>query len=178
MKRTLWIQWSFGAVIAMAFSLGCAYEWVHQPGALGSEVRSLSIETLRNDSMEPGFELMVTDALLREFLRRGSVSVVRDSAEADWVLHGRVLPVRTASRTFSSVVMSLEHEVTVKLELSITRRDGSELSLDSTLLTGTEFYLASADVEAGRKNREEALRRVAMVLAERVHDSLYEQTGP
>ena len=32
----------------------------------------------------------------------------------------------------------------------------------------------SADVQAARKNREEALRRAASVVAERVYDSLYE----
>jgi hypothetical protein len=38
----------------------------------------------------------------------------------------------------------------------------------------TERYLASADVEATRKNRGEAMRKMAEVLAARVHDLLYE----
>ena len=45
-------------------------------------------------------------------------------------------------------------------------------SVHNSALTGTELYLASADLEAGRKNRREALRRVADVLAARVHDAL------
>ncbi len=41
-------------------------------------------------------------------------------------------------------------------------------------LQEAEYYLASADVEAMRKNRDEAIRRVAGVLAQRVHDTLFE----
>ena len=42
----------------------------------------------------------------------------------------------------------------------------------------TERYLASADIEATRKNRDEALRKVAVVLAVRIHDLLYEMYTP
>ena len=40
------------------------------------------------------------------------------------------------------------------------RRDGSDVALDSRVLGESERYLASADVEATRKNRREALHRV------------------
>ena len=42
----------------------------------------------------------------------------------------------------------------------------------------TERYLASADIEATRKNRDEAMRRMANVLAARAHDMLYELASP
>ena len=37
----------------------------------------------------------------------------------------------------------------------------------------TEIYLASSDVEAGRKNREEALRRISQILAGRIVEAIY-----
>ena len=42
----------------------------------------------------------------------------------------------------------------------------------------TEFYLTSADVEAQRKNREEALRRLAGLLATRFFDAVSEGVAP
>jgi hypothetical protein len=60
------------------------------------------------------------------------------------------------------------------LDLAAVRSDGTPLYLGKRSLTESEFYLASADVEAMRKNRQEALRRVAGLLAQRVHDSLFE----
>ncbi len=129
-------------------------------------------------SVEPGLEFVVADALHREFLRRGALRVVDDPARADVVLSGSVLPVLVQGRSFSSVVLALEYQVTLRLALEAKRADGVELALDPVALTETELYLASADIEAQRKNREEALRRIAGVLAVRVHEALYERFAP
>jgi len=94
------------------------------------------------------------------------------------VIGGAVLPVAWSSRSFSSVNLAIEYEVTLRLRLEVTRPDGEKLALDPTALTESELYLASSDVEVMRKNREEALRRVADALAERVHDVLVETAAP
>ena len=154
-------------------ALGCGYKLIDysQPP---DDLRSVSIVTLANDSYEPGIELMVADALRREFLRRGALDVIEDPGAADVVLSGRVPGVATMSRSFSSVELSLETEVVIELELLATRRDGTSFQLNGNLLKESDRYLQSADHQATLKNREEALRRVASVLAVRVHDLLYE----
>lgn len=156
---------------------GCGYKLVRYSGALG-DVRRVAIHTLENDSYEPGLDLVVTDALVREFLRRGALVVVEDPALADLVIAGQVLPVQTAGRSFSSVLLSLEYQVTLRVALQVKRRDGTEVPVDPTALAETELYLASADAEAARKNRDEALHRVSTVLAGRVHDALFERLLP
>jgi hypothetical protein len=55
----------------------------------------------------------------------------------------------------------------------VRRGDGERLPVQEKL-TDTERYLASADVEAERKNRGEAVRRVAAVLASRYFDRVSE----
>jgi outer membrane lipopolysaccharide assembly protein LptE/RlpB len=152
---------------------GCGYAFVRYDGGLG-EVRSVAVDTPRNDSYEPGVEFVVADALRREFLRRHGVRLVEDPAGADLVISGRVLPIRSNSRSFSSVILALEYELTLALELHATKADGSELAIDPRATSETERYLASADVEALQKNRQEALRRAAALLAGRVYDALYE----
>lgn len=152
---------------------GCGYKLVRYRSA-GGEPRLVAVHTLENDSLERGYGGVVTDALLRELLRRGALRVVGDAEQADLVISGSVIGIRTEARTFSSVVLALEYEVTVGLDLSVVRRAGGELEIPPDLLVASEFYTASADIEAMRKNREEALRRVAAVLASRVHDSLSE----
>lgn len=141
-------------------------------GTLG-DVRSVAVATPENASYEAGVEFIVADALRREFLQRRAVRLVEDPASADLVLSGRVLPLEVSGQSFSSVVLALEYELTLTLELQALRRDGSEVPLDARSLRETERYLASADAEALRKNREEALRRAAQVLAGRVYDALY-----
>ena len=46
------------------------------------------------------------------------------------------------------------------------------MPIDGAALSETEIYVASADVEATRKNRQEAIRHLSRVIAGRVADSL------
>jgi hypothetical protein len=164
-------------VLAPLLALGCGYSLVRYGGGLGP-VHSVAVRTPRNDSREPGVEYVVADALRREILRRGAPQLVEDPAAADLVLSGRVLPLEAQARAFSSVVLALEYELTLRVELHATRADGSAVDVDSRALNETERYLASADVEAQRKNRDEALRRAASVVASRVYDALAVKLAP
>ena len=173
MPYTARVRWIALCLACLVGAAGCAYSLVRYDGALG-EVRSVAIDTPRNDSYEPGIELTVADALRREFLRRGGARLVEDSHAADLVLVGRVLPIEAHSRSFSSVIFALEYEVVLAIELAARRPDGSEVPVDARALRESERYLASADAEAQRKNRQEALRQAASVLAGRVYDTLSE----
>ncbi len=156
---------------------GCGYQLVRYGGSLG-DVASLAIPTLRNDSYEPGVEVVVSDALRREFLRRGAVRLLQRPGDADLVLSGSVESVEISGEAFSSVLQALEYEVHLALRLEAVRRDGRPVPMDARSLRESERYLASADLEAERKNREEAVRRVAGLLAGRVHDALAEALRP
>ncbi len=153
------------------------YRWVHYEGALG-DVRTVAIEGVRNESFEPGVDSIVSDALVTEFRRRGALRVIEEPHLADLVIDGKVESVRVAARSFSSIQFSLEYSVTMQLDVEIRRRDGTEVQLKDRSLSESELYFASADVEVVRKNREEAIRRVAVVLAGRIHDALFQRTVP
>ena len=165
----------FAAILPVLFAacLGCGYTLVGYDAGFG-DFGTVAIQTPSNESFEPGVEYVVADALRREFLRRGAVRVVDDPGAADLVLGGSVRDVRTSGRSFSSVVFTLEYELVLTLDLEARRSDGTPLPIGPRSLQEAELYLASADVEATRKNREEAIRRLTRVLAQRVHESLLE----
>ncbi len=166
------------AVLALGLALsGCGYSVVRYGAGLG-DVRRVAIRGLSNDSFEPGVEALVSDALAREFAQRGALRLVSETAAADLVIGGAVKSVEIRRRSFSSILFALEYEVTLQLALAVTRRDGSEVPIDPNALRESERYLASSDVEVTRTNRQEALRRLAGVLAGRVHDALYERIAP
>jgi hypothetical protein len=167
---------SLVSALAM-LQLGCGYKLVDYRAA-PANFQSISIKTFENNSYEPGIELVVGDALRREFLRRGAVELTENPDEADLVVSGRIPPLVTRSRSFTSVALALEWEVTLALGLQLARRDGSEVTVDARALSDSERYLASADIEATRKNRDEAMRKMAMVLAVRIHDMLFEVAAP
>ncbi len=156
---------------------GCGYSLVRYGGALG-DVRAVAVSTPSNESYEPGIEFMVADALRREILRRRGVRLVNDPEQADLVLQGAVLPVLSSTAAFSTATLAIEYEITLALSLEAIRPGKEPVEIDPLALQESERYLASADVQATRKNREEALRRAASVVAERVYDSLYETLVP
>jgi outer membrane lipopolysaccharide assembly protein LptE/RlpB len=153
---------------------GCGYALAGAGLAPGS----VAIRTPRNDSFQPGLEYVVADALRRELLHRAGDALVEDSSRADLVLSGRVLPLETRAQSLSSAILAREQEVTLALDLRAVRRDGSPLPLSHDTLRESERYLTSADPEAQRKNRDEALRRLADVLATRFLDDVGEALAP
>lgn len=163
---------AFYLVFWVAVWTACGYSLVRTGDRVGGS-QTIAVETLRNDSALPGGELLVTAALRKEFLRRGGLQLVSDPSKADLVVSGRLLPLEIAARSFSSVVLALEYSVRMTIELKVRRQDGTEVPIDGRSLSETELYLASSDVEVGRKNQEEALRRISAVLAGRFVDSLY-----
>lgn len=156
---------------------GCGYSLVRYGSGLG-DVRRVAIRGITNDSFEPGVETLVSDALAREFLRRGALRLVDSPETADIVIGGAVKRVQVRRRSFSSILFALEYEVRMEVALSLARRDGTPVPIDPNALAESERYLASSDLEVARTNRQEALRRLAGVIAGRVHDALYERIAP
>lgn len=150
---------------------GCGYQFVRYQST-GEEARQISVTTLQNDSQEAGVELLVSEALRREILQRGGLELVSDPDRADFRLRGRVLPVRTRSRSFTGSVLAREYEVTLRLDLRVDSHDPDARSMGSVEFEASEIYLASADAAVLRKNRREALRYLSGLLARRVHDSI------
>jgi hypothetical protein len=156
---------------------GCGYQIVRYRDAL-ADARRVAIVGLVNNSFEPGLDSLVTDAISREFLRRGALQVVPDPEIADLIVKGSVERIQTRSQSFSSIEFALEFRVRMELDLQVERRDGTTIPISKRALVESEIYQASADVEVTRTNRREALRRLAGILAGRFHDALYERITP
>jgi len=176
---TLLIRWSL--ISGLVFS-GCGYRPVMSSGrstpvsnAGATPIQAptrLAVMAIRNDSPEPWLNRVVTDALKREMAARGAVVLVEDPHQADLVLRGRVRPLFIEARSFSSFVAALEYSVTVALDLEVVRASGDIVQLDAAMLTETDIYLASADIETTRTHKLEALRRISDLLASRIADSI------
>jgi hypothetical protein len=151
---------------------GCGYSLVRYEGLMDGAQR-IAIQTLQNDSDDPGLEMMMTDALRKEFLRRGAFELISDPGAADLVITGIVLPVGTAVRSYSSVVLALEYNVTMSIDIFVQRKDGTPVPISNSGFLESEIYLASSDVQVGYKNRREALRWIVSLLASRVADAIF-----
>lgn len=164
------------AVILLVLCLGCGYRSLLAPDGSSPEGEGgrmrLAVKSIRNDSPEPWLDRIVTEAIRREMATRGRIELVENPETADLVLRGRVRPLDIRSKSFSSYVAALEYALTLELDCEVLRRQGDIVRLDSEMLSETDVYLASADVEVTRRNRLELLRRLSDLLAGRLADSL------
>jgi hypothetical protein len=158
------------AVVVVALG-GCGYR-VAGYGADADQAPGVCVSTFENDSRYVGVELLVSEALRKEFLRRGGGRLESDCERAELVISGRVRPVMRRSQSFSSTAYAVEYTLTIELDTKLQYHDGGEFRFAPGALRYSEIYLASADVEVERKNRQEAMRRIAQVLAARVHDAI------
>jgi hypothetical protein len=167
------VAWLAAWALAAGGPIACGYAWVGRSG--GGALGRIAVETPDNGSSHPGLEFVVADALRREVLRRVGAELVDDPGAADWVVSGRVLPVRIQAASLSPVVLTLEYELTLALDLSARSTQGREIKAEPRELSESERFFSSADAEAQRKNRGEALRRVSQMLAARFLDRLAEE---
>lgn len=132
----------------------------------------VSVVALRSDSPEPWLDRIVTDALRREVGGRARLALTDDPGEAEMTVRGRIRDLDINSRSFSSFVAALEYSLTLALDLEIVLASGDVVQLDPVMLSETDSYLASPDIEVTRTNRLEALRRISDLLAARVADAI------
>jgi len=158
----------------------CGYRSTLGGGAAGGRVDGkeragpsrITVVALRSDSPEPWLDRIVTDALRREVGGRARLRLTDDIENAELEVRGRIRPLETVSRSFSSFVAALEYSLTLALDLEVHLASGDVIKLDPTMLSETESYLASPDVEVTRTNRLEALRRLSDQIASRVADTI------
>ncbi len=143
---------------------GCGYRLA----AAGPDTVAVRVETLTNDSIEPGIGLTLAAALRRETERTTGLRLVEKSSTPAYTVSGRVRSVDTFGRTFTPGILAIEYTVTIQLDVILTGPGQERFSVDSFAQRASEIYLASADLQISQKNREEALRRVSMLLADRL----------
>ncbi len=157
-----------GSGLALTASIGCGYRLAEADRARVP----IAVETLTNDTLEPGAELVVGAALRREFGRAGTLRLVEQPSPSGYWIQGRIAAIDTVGRTFTPGVRVLEYTIAMRLDLRVSDPDGRPVYIDPFATTASEIYLASTDIEISRKNRAEALRRLSALLAARIRGEL------
>ena len=135
-----WRGWlTLIGLVSSLLVTGCGYRLLGSADGRGVTV---SVVTLDNDSVEPGLEITVTQALRREFLRRAAPRLVTDPGRADFVIRGRVLPIRVRANSFDTVSLALEYRVEVTLDLSVEGAAGPDAASARFLRAASESALA------------------------------------
>lgn len=162
---------SLGIFVGFLFLAGCGYQLRGKETNLPSGIHSVAIPIFANRTDQTGIETEVTRALVEKFISTRRLSVrTRDSADS--LLTGTVKSFSTFPvAVTSSTQLTTEYRATVTLEYSFQgQKDGKVLFREE--ISEWRNYPVVSDLNATEQNKREAIRRISLLLAERVHEQI------
>jgi hypothetical protein len=153
---------------------GCGYHFAGTGGQAPGDIQSIAVNVLHNQTAEIGIEAIFTNAILNEFVRWKRLPV-KPLNEAEAVLGGSVARIRTQTASHLTRTRTLETRVTVTLSLALTRVDSDEVLWQNKKLSYFDEYVEAENALNTNRLRREAFRRIAEILAEKIHRDLFEE---
>ena len=161
-------------ILVFLTPLGCNYHFAGTGGQAPGDVQSVAVNVLRNNTAEIGIESIFTNAIRNEFIRWKRLPI-RPDGEAEAVLSGSVARIRTQRASHLTRTRTLETRVTVTLSLALTRADTDEVLWENKKLSYFDEYVEAENALNTNRLRRDAFRRIAELLAEKIHQDLFEQ---
>ncbi len=159
--------------IFITLSLGCGYQLVGRETHVPSGINSVAIPTFVNKTFEPGIEVPITQAFLKEFIKDRRVKVVGRS-QADSVLEGVIKSFAIYSISYDPSNYVLEYLTTIVIDLTLRKRTGEVLWVEKDV-TEKRYYRVSSNVLINEANKAMAIQEIGKLLAERIRNRFFYQ---
>lgn len=174
-KKTRSLPTTLAVFLATIMSLlGCGYHLAGTGGQAPGDIQSIAVNKLVNRTGEVGLETIFTNAILNQFIRWKRLPV-RSSKEADGVLGGSIASIRIQQFSHVTSTQTLQSRVTVTLSLTLTRVDTDDILWQNKNLSYYDEYVETGDALATDRLRREAISRIAVFLAEKIHQDMFEE---
>lgn len=132
---------------------------------LSESITSIYIPYVKNETMEPGIEEQVTDAINREFIKDGRLKVVA-AVDADSALEGYISEYELAPVERNAAGRTISYNVNISVILTLRdMRTGETLMPPTTFSEQGIFFLSSLP---GKKRHSEILARLGEDVISRV----------
>jgi Lipopolysaccharide-assembly len=169
--------WSKGWVLIILFPwllmASCGYGFRGTVNNLPPDIQAVYIPVFVNETNEPGAEVTFANALIYEFTRSRVLKVVSES-QAQAVVKGKIKSVTVESVVYATTSQALERKVFVTLDVVCQRTDNEKILWQNSSLSRYETIKASDDPTLFENNKQEALRKMAKDLSERIHNGILE----
>jgi Lipopolysaccharide-assembly len=171
--RTAFLAFILGGTTFSVFG-GCSYQFVGESSLIPKDARTIYVEPFVNRSRDVGMEKELTTALRGEFYRRGQLTVVEGSEQADLILTG---VIRSIERNVASVNRKdevLQYESVLVLDVTLRRREPNEILWRGQGLRLTEVFggsraavvTTSSEFRTGTLNASDVRRMTDIQLTE------------
>ena len=160
-----------GLILCLLFlsMVGCGYHLAGR-GSFPSGINTVCIPIFKNHTSQTGFENVFTNAIIYEFTRRGSVTIVPEEA-AGAILRGAITSLSTETASHKQEYLASERRVRLLIALRLTGKDGA-IIWSSDTIKGKEVYLVADAEQQTQKNKKAALERLSKQLAESIYNQI------
>jgi hypothetical protein len=119
------------------------------------EVKSIAVPTFKNDTLEPRVEVLLADAVIKQFQQDGTFKIARER-DADATLEGVLEQVlrRPSRSVLGNVLQTEEFTLVIRVRFRVTDRSGH--MLEDRVVTGqTSFFVTGTDTLSADVNEDE-----------------------
>jgi outer membrane lipopolysaccharide assembly protein LptE/RlpB len=153
---------------------GCGYRVLDQYPCWPEGIRKIYVETIRNQTSEPGLDKVLTDALIQEFWHWDKVRIVnRDEAQA--ILTG-IINKYAADQPLSidRDRTIREYRVTISLNLRLkSASTGKTLWQENGITAQEDYQFFKDDLARTRSQENQARQKASADLARRLLDQRF-----
>jgi outer membrane lipopolysaccharide assembly protein LptE/RlpB len=161
----------FFSIFCIVLLWGCGYQMVGKETHVPPGLTSVAIPTFVNHTLEPGIEILITQAFLKGFIQDRRTKVV-DRNEADSVLEGTIKSFEISSVSYDRSGLALEYQMKMVADLMLKKRSGEILWRERNLEEIT-WYRASSNALFNEANKAAAVQEAGKSMAERVRNRFF-----
>ena len=168
------IRWRFlcAAIVLFAVVLpGCrGYQYAFDHNQLPQDVQIIAIPFFKNNTYESNIEAVFTAATMDEFIKNKRFNVVSQGGDA--TLSGVVKEFRTVSIAYSAEDRARQYRASVMLEVTLRHNTTGDVLWRNDKMKDDEEYSVSENVAYTTDNKDLAIERMALELAERIYEEI------
>ena len=143
-------------LVALLFS-GCAgYKIGPIQPKIMEGIRTLAVPSFKNDTLEPRVEVLLANALIKQFQQDGTYQIT-DEKNADAIVEGTLERIqrRPARSVRGNVLATREYTLELKCRFRVTNRVTGAI-IDTRAINGTtSFFVTGSDAIASDVNQDE-----------------------
>lgn len=153
------VMWVLCSVLFPTLS-ACGYHFTGGHIGLPTDVRSISIGKIKNESREYGLEKVLAFALEREIVIRRQLRLEQEPGAGEGLLTGTIRDVRMRPVGFNPDDQAVQYEMELSVDLALTRQTDGKLiwetrdqkEIDDYATSGAVVVTSSSQFQQGNLN--------------------------
>jgi len=146
---------------------GCGYKFAGGGGP-PKGLNTVFIHLIENRTAEIGAEIILTDQLKNEFIRKYNGQLAPED-QAEGVLSGRITDIRSWTVARRGAQSPLEKRVTVTIDLTLKNQAGDVIWFTRGMSNSEVYAVSSSDKGLTESNKRQAIELVCLRLGEEAY---------